>query len=822
MLLLRAPVLQTLRLKIKLLLCSKLKTPLSLFLPPAFSLFDTFRMENEAEFVTSTLRTYYADPIAEESATPITPDCPQVGIVGDFCELLQQSQREPLRRQIGALATCIQVDFESMAREGADRDWASAAFSQPEQVLRCLGVALCVLRRRWSAAPSQRRLPKLVPVLVNVAPLTAMSSLKSSLRGQLVAVRGNVTRVTAVRPLVVSADYVCKCGSRIPTAFVDGVYAPPTQCSNGSCRCRYFTLDRSSAVTVDSQLIKLQELENELAEAGRIPRMVECELRKATVESAIPGDIVTVVGTVKLNEEEGGRHSARDKANSVFTLRIAANSVQTARQSTDSAQEEKRPVQQPDRGGGSSELTAADLHSLQRLLHEHRPYMFELLVHSLCPAIFGQHLVKAGLLLALFGGAHQREEQHDHVPCRTDPHVLIVGDPGLGKSQILQAVSVVAPRSVYICGNTTSTTGLTVTLVKDKDSKGDFGLEAGALVLADQGICCIDEFDKMGIDYSSLLEAMEQQRISIAKAGIVCSLSARCSVVAAANPAGGHYNKGKTVSENLKMSGALLSRFDLVFVILDQADLHRDRCLSEHVMALHTRQRRGARPPTMSASQSSAADAQAHETVIERLDRTAVDHAHDPLPIELMRKYIAYAREHVHPRLSAAAAGVLQTHYLEMRASAHSGDSVPVTTRQLESLIRLAQARAKIEMRETVSERDAKDVVEIMRASLSETRSGEDGVTVMFSRNGGTSLPKMVKAFVAELSRQADANDSSIFTQSALCGLVRKMDLKVKSVPDFVELLCTECYLLKKGGKKYSLTTSVRHNQRLSQAMLDC
>ena len=797
----------------------------------------------ELQFATAALKTYYAD---DAESTRISSDCPQVAAVSDFCDLLQKSQKEALRRQIAAGTPSVLVDFESMAREGADKDWGSAAFSHPEQVLRCLGAALCVLRRRWSAAPAARRLCMLTPQLVNVAPLTPMSSLKASLQGQLVAVRGNVTRVGGVRPLVVSADFVCRCGGRTPTAFTDGVYDPPTQCSSPGCRSRYLTLDRSSARTVDAQLIKIQELESELAEAGRIPRMVQCELRRAVVESAIPGDIVTVVGVVKLDEAGDSRaSSSRDKANSVFTLCIAANSVRNDRQGASARQAAAAaaggggggggaaaapspPLQQvpPQPGlgagpGGSAQLSSADLRNIQQLLYECRAQMFDVLVHSLCPAIFGQDAVKAGLLLALFGGAHQREEQHDHVPCRTDPHVLIVGDPGLGKSQILQAVSVVAPRSVYICGNTTSTTGLTVTLVKDKDNKGDFGLEAGALVLADQGICCIDEFDKMGIDYRSLLEAMEQQRISIAKAGIVCSLSARTSVVAAANPAGGHYNKGKTVSENLKMSGALLSRFDLVFVILDQADQHRDRCLSEHVMALHTRQHRGARAAAP-ASQAGVADGHAAESVVDRLRRSSAEYAHDPLPVDLMRKYIGYAREHVHPRLSAAAARVLQSHYLSMRASAHSGDSVPITTRQLESLIRLAQARAKIEMREIVSERDAKDVVEIMRESLSETRSGlGGGETALFSRAGGTSLSKQVKTFVAELGRQAEMNDSSLFSEADLAGLVRKMNLKVKSVPDFVDLLCTECYLLKKGSRRYSLTTSVRHAQRLSQAMYE-
>jgi DNA helicase MCM8 len=222
----------------------------------------------------------------------------------------------------------------------------------------------------------------------------------------------------------------------------------------------------------------------------------------------------------------------------------------------------------------------------------------------------------AGLAMTLFGGTIKNSNEEDFVPVRGDPHLFIVGDPGLGKSQMLTAVSQLAPRGVYVCGTYASTAGLTVSLAREKGSS-EYVIEAGALVLGDQGICCIDEFDKMPQEHNSLLEAMEQQSISIAKAGIVCSLPARTSIVAAANPVGGHYKYGgnsgivqpsasctsplanttrththtcvhcsraKTVCENLKVAPAILSRFDLIFILLDKPNEEMDQLLSEHVM----------------------------------------------------------------------------------------------------------------------------------------------------------------------------------------------------------------------------------------------
>jgi DNA helicase MCM8 len=363
--------------------------------------------------------------------------------------------------------------------------------------------------------------------------------------------------------------------------------------------------------------------------------------------------------------------------------------------------------------------------------------LFHFIVNSVCPAIYGHEIVKAGLALSLFGGVQRFTNVKHKLPVRGDPHLLIVGDPGLGKSQLLSAVSHIAPRGVYVCGNTTTTSGLTVTVVKDQGS-GDFSLEAGALVLADQGCCCIDEFDKMRNEHQALLEAMEQQSISIAKAGIVCNLPARCSVIAAANPVGGHYNRAKTVSENLKISPALLSRFDLIFILLDSPDDVRDDLLSSHVMGLHQK----TQPKTQNGhsfsqvqTQMTLDSNQPRKKLAERLAVTPKSNF-EPLPAVCLRKYIAYARKYVHPKLSEEAKLVLQEFYMTLRKKHQSSDSTPITTRQLESLVRLAQGRAKLELREIVTEQDALEVVEIMKESMYDILTDEYG-QVDFRRNAG-------------------------------------------------------------------------------------
>ncbi|XP_018585143.1 DNA helicase MCM8 [Scleropages formosus] len=719
----------------------------------------------------------------------------------------------------------ILVDYKDLIEDQqlskALPDLKSELRDMPEKILDCMGLAIhqvltMDLEKHAAKLQEQEGLPSGATAIVNIPyinarvynfePLTPLKMLRANLYGKYVAIRGTVVRVSNIKPLCVKMAFVCNsCGDTQSLHLPDGKFTTPTKCLQAQCRSRSFTPCRSSplTLTVDWQTIKVQELIlDDQREAGRIPRTIECELTQDLVDSSVPGDMVTITGVVKVSNEEGNSRNKKDKC--MFLLYIKANSLSNSK-----GQKSKERVEQEGHGA-SVEFSLKDLYAIQEI--QAQEDLLKLIVNSLCPTIYGHLLVKAGLALALFGGCQKFVDDKNRIPIRGDPHVLVVGDPGLGKSQMLQALCNIAPRGIYVCGNTTTTSGLTVTLSRDSSS-GDYALEAGALVLGDQGICCIDEFDKMGSQHQALLEAMEQQSISLAKAGIVCSLPARTSIVAAANPVGGHYNKGKTVSENLKIGSALLSRFDLVFILLDTPNEDHDHMLSDHVIAMRTGNngiRSGATVTRDATHESniSLLEMVADKPLSERLKVTSGETL-DLIPHQLLRKYVGYARHYVHPKLSADAAQVLQEFYLELRKQNQSANSTPITTRQLESLIRLTEARARLELREEATKSDAEDVVEIMKHSLLDTYLDEFG-RLDFERSqlgSGMSNRSQKKKFVTALNHIAARSYKTVFEYQELRQLATELHIQVADFQGFISGLNEQGFLLKKGPKTYQLQT---------------
>uniref|UniRef100_A0A7N5ZS87 DNA helicase MCM8 n=1 Tax=Anabas testudineus TaxID=64144 RepID=A0A7N5ZS87_ANATE len=710
-----------------------------------------------------------------------------------FTSKIHLYDKDEIERQGSVL-----VDYADLIGDRTVRyalpDLTTELKEQPELILNCLGVAihqvLTVDLEKQAAELQGEELPVATPIiniphisarLYNYEPLTPLRMLRASVFGRLVCVKGTVVRVSNIRPFCTRMAFRClACSNILSLPLQHGKYATPTKCIQPECRSRSFAPSRSSPLThtVDWQIIKVQELMGgEQRETGRIPRTVECHLTSDLCDSCVPGDTVTVTGIVRVTNDG-------NKDQCMFLLYLDATSVSNSK--------------------GNVflllllllfEFSLKELYAIQEI--QSQPDLLRLI------------LVKAALALALFGG-RQKHTGKNSVPVRGDPHILMVGDPGLGKSQMLQAVCNVAPRGIYVCGNSTSTTGLTVSLSRDAGT-GDYALEAGALVLADQGLCCIDEFDKLGNQQQALLEAMEQQSVSLAKAGIVSSLPARTSVIAAANPIGGHYNRGKTVSENLKMGSALLSRFDVVFLLLDIPDESHDRRLSEHVMANRAgRGRTSSAVVTRTNSDFETSILLEHSDMplSERLQVPAGEMV-DAIPACLLRKYISYARQYVHPILSPEAAQTLQDFYLSLRSQAHSADATPITTRQLESLIRLTEARARLELRETATKSDADDVVEIMKHSLADTYS--DGLgNLDFERSqlgSGMSQRSAAKRLVNALHLHAQRTNQKQFDIQMLRSMADRLNIKVMDFEGLVSSLNEQGFLLKKGAKLYQLQT---------------
>ncbi|CBI32613.3 unnamed protein product, partial [Vitis vinifera] len=544
---------------------------------------------------------------------------------------------------------------------------------------------------------------------------------------------------------------------------------------------------------------------------GRVPRTVECELTEDLVDACIPGDVVTVTGIIRQinNYMDIGGGKSKNKNQGLFYLYLEAVSIKNSK-----SQYISEDLQDSNADARATELldlfsfSPRDLEFIVKFSEEHGSDRFRQILQSICPSIYGHELVKAGITLALFGGVQKYSTDKNKVPVRGDIHIIVVGDPGLGKSQLLQAAAAISPRGIYVCGNATTNAGLTVAVVKDPMTS-DYAFEAGAMVLADRGLCCIDEFDKMSAEHQSLLEAMEQQCVSVAKAGLVASLSARTSVLAAANPVGGHYNRAKTVNENLKMSAALLSRFDLVFILLDKPDELLDKRVSEHIMSLHAgcgENSPAAKRPYIAAHTVGGIDMNAKSGSL--VSRLRLDPKKDmdfvPLPAPLLRKYIAYARTFVFPRMSKPAAEILQKFYLRLRDHSTSADGTPITARQLESLVRLAEARARLDLREEITAQDALDVVEIMKESLYDKYVDEHGF-VDFGRSGGMSQQKEAKRFLGALHKQTELQKKDCFSISEIYNLADRIGLRVPDIDTFVDNLNTVGYLLKKGPKTYQV-----------------
>ncbi|XP_061890895.1 DNA replication licensing factor MCM3-like [Entelurus aequoreus] len=535
-------------------------------------------------------------------------------------------------------------------------------------------------------------------------------TLTSRLLGSMVCVEGIITKCSLVRPKVVRSVHYCPATNKT----MERKYTDLTSLDAFPSSAIYPTKDEENnpletefglSVYKDHQTITVQEMP-EKAPAGQLPRSVDIILDNDLVDVVKPGDRVQVVGTYRcLPGKKGGFTSGTFR-----TIMIACHVKQMSK--------EVAPV-----------FSADDISKI-RNFSRGRSNVFDQLSRSLAPSIHGHEYIKKAILCMLLGGVEKVLENGSRI--RGDINILLIGDPSVAKSQLLRYVLHTAPRAIPTTGRGSSGVGLTAAVTTDQET-GERRLEAGAMVLADRGVVCIDEFDKMSdMDRTAIHEVMEQGRVTIAKAGIHARLNARCSVLAAANPVYGRYDQYKTPMENIGLQDSLLSRFDLLFIVLDQMDAEQDREISDHVLRMHRyrdpRQQEGAAMAFGGSVDVLATDDP--DVAAQEVEELQVYEKHNNLlhgvrkkkekmvSKEFMRKYIHIAKG-VTPVLTEEAANHIAEEYSRLRSQEQFGADIartsPVTARTLETLIRLSTAHAKARMSKAVELQDSEVAVELVQ-----------------------------------------------------------------------------------------------------------
>lgn len=579
-------------------------------------------------------------------------------------ELLELADSYPLRRSLS-------IKFPDVDRY--DPEFADELLEKPEPLLEAAETALLEID-----LPIDVVLEKAHFRIVGLPRRFKTSELRSDQIGRLIALEGLVRTVTEVRPKVLSAAFECqRCGHLFYKEQTTSKFQEPYDCPNEACDRRgpfKLLLDRSRFV--DAQNVRVQESPEELR-GGEQPQTLDVQLEDDLSGIIYPGDRVVINGVLRSYQR-----TTQTGKSTYFDLFLEGNSVEMMEQEFEEI-----------------EIKAEDERLIRELASD--PLIYEKVRRSIAPSIYGYEEVKEALGLQLFSGVSKGLP--DGTRIRGDIHILLVGDPGIAKSQLLRYISKLSPRGIYTSGKSSTSAGLTATAVKDELGDGRWTIEAGALVLADKGIACIDEMDKMrSEDRSALHEAMEQQTISVAKAGVMATLKSRCALLAAANPKFGRFDKFEGIAQQINLSPALMSRFDLIFVLTDEPSDARDSMIAHHIGQT-----------TYAGEIASRGDRSREELeAVMEVIRPAIEP-------EVLRKYIAYARKNVFPVLTPEARARLEGYYVSLRKQGQDTNKpVPVTARQLEALFRLSESSARLRLSDEITGGDAERVIRIVDSCL--------------------------------------------------------------------------------------------------------
>ncbi|MFC6615461.1 minichromosome maintenance protein MCM [Halopenitus salinus] len=645
----------------------------------------------------------------------------------DLTERFIQFYRNYYREEIGELAQrypneqrSLYVDYDDLFQ--FDRDLAEDFRSQPEQMREYAEEAL-----RLYDLPADVGLGKAHVRVENLPDSIDIRGIRvhDNHIGRLVSVRGIVRKATDVRPKITDAAFECqRCGTMTYIPQSDGGFQEPHECQ-GCERQGPFRVNFDQSEFIDSQKLRIQESPEGLR-GGETPQALDVNVVDDIAGKVTPGDHVTAVGVLHIEQVEQGNEKS-----AIFDLYMDGVSI--------SIEDEEFE---------DMEITTEDRAEIVELSND--PDVYGKMVESIAPAIYGYEEEKLAMVLQLFSGVTKHLPDGSRI--RGDLHMLLIGDPGTGKSQMISYVENIAPRSVYTSGKGSSAAGLTAAAVRDDFGDGQqWSLEAGALVLADKGIAAIDELDKMDAgDRSAMHEGLEQQKISISKAGINATLKSRCSLLGAANPKYGRFDQYEPIGEQIDLEPALISRFDLIFTVTDQPDPEHDSRLAKHILKTNYAGELNTQREELATSEFTQAEV---DGVTEEV-APAID-------ADLLRKYIAYAKRNCYPTMTDEAKSAIEEFYVDLRSKGVDEDApVPVTARQLEALVRLAEASARVRLSDTVDREDAERSTNIVESCLKDI--GVDPETGQFDADvveTGTSKSqrdriKNLKGLIAEIEEE--------------------------------------------------------------------
>jgi len=626
--------------------------------------------------------------------------------IDKFHEFFDIVYSEQLHSAISKGEKFLTVNFSDLGKYNLEL--AQDILENPEDTLRACEIAIEQFDFPGSKEFRVRfkQLPKTQEIMIR--------NIRSAHLSKLIQISGIIRQKSPVRPQVTSARFECpSCGNTMTVLQLDIKFHEPTKCGCG--RKGKFRL--MSKEMIDAQKIVLEEAPEDI-DGSEQPKRMDIFLKGDLVspfseKKTSPGSKNIITGILKevpILAKDGGKLTR-------FDLMIEANHIEAVAEDF-----------------SELNITSEDVKEIRELSED--PKLYKKIIGSIAPSIYGHDKVKEALVLQLFGGV--RKKKDDESITRGDIHVLLIGDPGSGKSQMLKRISIVAPKSRFVSGKSASAAGLTATVVKDEFLRG-YALEAGALVLTNKGICCIDELDKMSKeDTSAMHEALEQQTISINKANISATLRAETTVLAAANPKFGRFDPYELIPKQIELPSTLINRFDLIFPIRDIPNKQKDEKTADFILQLHKK------------SSGGAAE----------------------LRTDFLKKYIAYSKQNINPVLTDEALEEIKEYYVKMRSTGDEEGAykaIPISARQLEALIRLSEASARVRLSMKVLKSDARRAIELVHFCLMQIGVDPEtgkididrittGVTAS-QRSHINTIKDIIKELEAQIGKQIPVDD---------------------------------------------------------------